>query len=275
MHPGMEQQLVSVHATDGVIADALWGIAVESPVEIAINGAPWTVLLATPEAVEDLVIGLLVTEGIVTTATAVREMRREYFLQEIRVDVRLDADMWDATKRRTRTLASGTSCGLCGIESLAQLHAQRPDRSGVHHPISDAAVLRAVAELPEHQPLNRATRSVHAAAWCLPNGDISLAREDVGRHNALDKLIGALARTDRLTEPGFVLMSSRCSYELVAKACAANTQLLAAISAPTSLALSWARALELPLVSVLRGSGNGREVPSLVHFPTEIPHAVG
>jgi formate dehydrogenase accessory protein FdhD len=271
----MEQQLVSVHMADDMIAEDVWGIAVESPVEITINGAPWTVLLATPDALEDLVVGLLVTEGIVAAATAVREIHIDGFLQETRVAIALNSDDWDATKRRTRTLASGTSCGLCGIESLAQLQAHRPERVGARQDITDAAILRAVAELPAQQPLNRATRSVHAAAWCLPNGDIALVREDVGRHNALDKLIGALARADRLTEPGFVLMSSRCSYELVAKACAANTQLLASISAPTSLALSWARALALPLVSVLRGTSDRPGAPSLVHFPSEIPHAVG
>jgi FdhD protein len=157
-------------------------------------------------------------------------------------------------------LLGNTACGLCGVESLAELHRRAEDRVGPVVPVTDAAIRRAFAALPMHQPLNAATRSVHAAAWCDLDGAIRLVREDVGRHNALDKLIGALARTERLQDPGFVVMSSRCSYELVSKAAAANTQLLATVSAPTSLALDWAAALQLPLAGCVRSGAGDRVV---------------
>lgn len=232
--------------------------------EITLNGEPWTVLLASPGDLEDLAIGLAMTEGVLREASAVEAVEIASYLVDTRVNLRVPSDRVDESARRARTLVSGTACGLCGVESLAQLEARRPPHAGARLPVEDGAVLAALRELPDHQPLNAETRTVHAAAWCAMTGVVQLVREDVGRHNALDKLIGALARSARLTEPGFVLMTSRCSYELVGKAAIANTQLLATVSAPTSLALTWADELQLPLASTLR---NG-DVVELVRFPT-------
>jgi FdhD protein len=146
------------------------------------------------------------------------------------------------------------------------------EAAGGHAPVapgvSDDAVLRAAAALPFLQPLNAATRSVHAAAWCTMDGEVALVREDVGRHNALDKLVGALARTARLDEGGFVLMTSRCSYELVAKASFTGARLIACASAPTSMALTWSAALGIPAVTIARADGQS----SVVQFPETPVH---
>lgn len=249
-----------------------WGIAVEAPVEIAFNGTPWTVMLATPSDLEDLAVGLAITERVVHSVHDLNAVRVSTFLQDVSVNLEVPDDRLDRSAMRSRALLGSTACGLCGVESLAELHRRAEARPALLEPVANAAILRAFAALPAHQPIHAATRSVHAAAWCAPDGTIVLAREDVGRHNALDKLIGALARADRLGEPGFVIMSSRCSYELVAKAAAANTQLLVTVSAPTSLALEWAEALQLPLASVVRHAGGAR-VARVGAGAVEVPHA--
>ncbi len=252
---------------------ATWGIAIECPIAITINGDPWTVMLATPVDVEDLALGLALTERVVSNVAAVERIVVSSFLNDMSVDLHVAADQLATTAIRSRSLAGNSSCGLCGLESLADLHRvaesrafARGARVGIGEAtdalISDEAVLDAFAALPSHQPMNRETHSVHAAAWCAPDGTIILVREDVGRHNALDKLIGALARRQQLTQPGFIVMSSRCSYELVYKAAATDTMLLATISAPTSMALEWSRALSLPVVCRIGGASDGR----VVHF---------
>lgn len=278
-----ERHPVEMSAADNVARDDMWGIAVEAPIEVALNGTPWTVMLATPADVEDLAVGLATTERVLRDARAIQQVVVSEFLHDISVNLVVPEDQLDTRVLRSRSLLSSTACGLCGLESLAELHGRAEHRgmsaldetSGVaprgaapreslaNKSISDAALLRAFAALPAHQPINQATRSVHAAAWCRVDGEIVLVREDVGRHNALDKLIGALARSGQLSQAGFVLMSSRCSYELVYKAAAANTRLLATISAPTTMALEWSAALSLPLVCCLGGEAGGR----VVRFP--------
>lgn len=250
---------------------ATWGIAVEAPIEIALNGAPWTVMLATPADVEDLAVGIAVSERVLRDHTRVGTIVVSEYLHDISVNVTVPADALDVSAMRGRSLLGSTACGLCGLESLAALRpreelASAAGAAAASVPVTDNAIRAAFAALPALQPLNNATRSVHAAAWCLPHGDVSLVREDVGRHNALDKLIGALARSNRLGEAGFVVMSSRCSYELVYKAAAAGASTLATISAPTTLALQWSAALGVPVVSC--GPGG-----QLVRFSTEAKHA--
>jgi FdhD protein len=265
-----------------VIADAssastpqTWGIAVEAPVEIALNGVPWTVMLATPGDLDDLAVGLALTERVLRDARAVQQICVSEYLSDISVNMVVPEEQLDLLALRSRTLVGSTACGLCGLESLAQLHARS------HHDgddeaafrsrcvVSDDAIRAAFTELPARQPLNRETHSVHAAAWCDPDGAIALVREDVGRHNALDKLIGALARRDMLKQPGFIAMTSRCSYELVYKATTANTLVLATLSAPTTMALQWAAALALPLVC----RAGGADPTRLVRFLQGDGHA--
>jgi FdhD protein len=152
---------------------------------------------------------------------------------------------------RIRHRTTESACGLCGIENLEQALKPLPPVSA-QSCADDEALFRALTGLPEHQPLNRATGSAHVAAACAADGAIRLAREDVGRHNAFDKLIGAMLREGRQWDGGFALLSSRCSYELVEKAVLSGCPLLATISAPTSLAVERAAAAGLPLRVLLR-----------------------
>jgi FdhD protein len=265
------QRRVAVSSAQGDTQSVTWGIAVEAPVEIALNGTPWTVMLATPSDLADLAVGLALTERVLRDAQAVTDVVVSEFLHDIAVNIVVPASALDPTSVRARSLLGSTACGLCGLESLAQLHARGTTAGAARRraDLSDAAILRAFDELPAHQPINAVTRSVHAAAWCRVNGDIELVREDVGRHNALDKLMGALALRGALAQPGFVVMSSRCSYELVYKATVANTCLLATVSAPTTMALDWSTALQLPLACRAGGALDGR----VVRFPAEDHHA--
>lgn len=274
---GYVRQTVSIGRPDtGTEEDASWGIAIESPVEIVVNGEPWTVLLATPADLAELAVGLLLTERVVADASAVQQVEITALFDDVRVSLTVDPAAMAPGALRARALASNTGCGLCGIESLAALQAREAPQPRERLAITPTAVLRAFDGLPALQPLNRVTRSVHAAAWCALDGEILLVREDVGRHNALDKLVGTLAARGELAQPGFVVMSSRCSYELVYKATVTNAQLLATISAPTTLALRWADALALPLASLSRDRRAGEGgVSAIVRFPLEMMHADG
>ena len=244
-----------------------WGIAVEVPVELRLNGAPWTVMLASPSDLDDLAVGMAMTERFVADAAGVVGLRIAQTAGDWTVDLEVPTPLRPV---RARSVAGATGCGICGLESLADF------RSGLAgatplvatQVITDAAVMAAWTALPDLQPVNAATRSVHAAAWCAPDGAVLLVREDVGRHNALDKLVGALARQGMLGEAGFIAMTSRCSVELVAKAAVARALLLATISAPTTLALATSEALGVPLAC----AGPGRQV---VRFPLESVHARG
>ncbi|MBU6365542.1 MAG: formate dehydrogenase accessory sulfurtransferase FdhD [Gemmatimonadetes bacterium] len=267
---------VRVHDGDAGARNAAWGIAEEVAVEVTVDGAPWTVCMATPAHLEELAVGLAITEGRVADVAAVAGAEVTAFAGDYRVALRLVAGADSGTHGRAdrRTVSPTGACGLCGLESLAALQARVPARAG-SRPLAAAesataaldatmldAVRRAFDALPGAQPLNAATRSVHAAAWCTPDGALALVREDVGRHNALDKLVGALALAGRLQEPGFVIMTSRCSYELVAKCAHTGARLLATWSAPTGMALRWARAVRLPLLAVSRA----RDGVALVSF---------
>lgn len=231
-----------------------WALAEEVPVEIGINGCPWTVMLASPSDLEDLAIGLVLSEGVLAHASGIRTVSVTSWPEGLSVDLEVPEDVIRQDRLNRRTLAGRTGCGLCGVESLAALH-QPGRRTGQAVHIEDTAVARAFDSLSEHQPLNRLTRSVHAAAWCSAAGEIATVREDVGRHNALDKLVGARMRGSQENQPGFVVMSSRCSYELVVKTATLGASLLATISAPTGLALDLAARLGLALAA--RGPGGG------------------
>lgn len=257
----MSRAIVRSGPSGSMVAGA-WAIAVEAPVAITINDTPWTVMLATPVDLEDLAIGLAITERVVSHATVIADVRISEALGEYTVQLSADSALVDTNALRARSLLGNTACGLCGIETLAALHSRHTERH-ITEPVDDKAIRRAAGTLAAHQPLNATTRSVHAAAWCTMQGDIVLAREDVGRHNALDKLVGAVRRSGTPVTPGFVLMSSRCSYELVYKAIALDAQLLATVSAPTTMALQWAEQLGLPLVSTM---GRG-DVLEIIRFP--------
>lgn len=258
--PAPSQQMrVRRTAADGAQDDAVWGIAAETPVEININARPLAVMMATPADVEDLALGFSLTETILRSPAAARGFDVQVLPEGIVVDLSADPGAVAESRIRPRFLEGMSGCGLCGVERLADaIREIRPDpaakgvRTGADIPA--AAVLRAFDALPAAQALNRATRTVHAAAWAAPDGAIETVREDVGRHNALDKLIGARARAGQPMRDGFVVMSSRCSFELVQKCAVAGVGLLATVSAPTGLALALARAAGVRVASLDRGA---------------------
>lgn len=249
---------ITIGGTEGT-----WDIAAEVPVQVTVNGAPFTVMLATPADLEDLARGLLLTEQVLTRPDGIERLDVTGWLGDLQIAVHITPEALRTERLGARSVLGNSGCGACGVESLAQLHGRRPVSREACMNVSDDAVLRGLREMPAHQPLNATSHSVHAAAWCDMSGEVLLVREDVGRHNALDKLVGALAQANRLHEPGFVVMSSRCSYELVYKTSVTNAQLLATISAPTTMALQWSTALGVPLASTLR-RGDRFEV---VRFP--------
>jgi FdhD protein len=215
-----------------------WHLAEEVPAALTFNQETSVVMMVTPADLEDFAFGFAVSEGMVPSASDIRGVEVLASANGYVIDIR--ADRLTERAGRERVIAGRTGCGLCGVDSLedAVRPATHVDR---RFPLDLAAVDRALQALPAHQPLNRLNHSVHAAAWCSPSGDIVRAREDVGRHNALDKLLGSLLRDALDPADGFIVMSSRCSFELVQKAAALGVPYLATISAPTTLALSMAR----------------------------------
>ena len=228
------------------------------PEEVAValqyNGVSHAVMLATPLDLEDFALGFSLGEGIVERAAEVYdcEVLREPCGLTLQIEVA--ARCFEGLRERRRSLAGRTGCGLCGTDSLDQ--ALRPLRALPRPrgtPLGSRAVARALGSLREHQRLNAATGAVHAAAWCDAQGRLLLLREDVGRHNALDKLIGAMARAGADAAQGFVLITSRASVEMVQKAAQAGVPVLVAVSAPTALAARSAREAGMCLVGLARG----------------------
>jgi FdhD protein len=226
-------------------------IAVEAPVELSFGGVPFAVMMATPSDLEDFVVGFALTEGIVERVDEIRAVEVRVDAAAARVNVALTGERMRAHLARRRALTGRTGCGVCGIEDLDHLPRGRP-RSKRAFPVSPSAVKLALAALDAAQPLNARTHATHAAAWCGRGGAILALREDVGRHNALDKLIGALSRDDADPDDGFMVITSRCSFEMVAKTAAFGAGTLVSLSAPTSLALTWAERCGVELIAIAR-----------------------
>ncbi len=226
-------------------------VAVETAVNILYGGAPYAVMMATPLDLEDFVAGFSLTEGVIERADEIRGVRFEEHDDGLLVDVELTPNRFRAHLARRRSMSGRTGCGVCGVTKLEDAaRAGRPITGGAEP--SPAAIDRAVASLEAQQPLNRRTHAVHAAAWCDLTGRILTLREDVGRHNALDKLIGALLRANIPAQHGFIVITSRCSFEMVEKAAIFGAPALVALSAPTSLAIERAEALNLALFAIAR-----------------------
>ncbi|HEV7257132.1 MAG TPA: formate dehydrogenase accessory sulfurtransferase FdhD [Bosea sp. (in: a-proteobacteria)] len=229
-------------------------VAVEAPINIVYGNQPYAVMMATPSDLEDFVTGFSLTEGIVAQAGEIRGIEVAPQRDGIVVTVDLVPGRFREHLARRRNLSGRTSCGLCGVETLAEMPVARGGMSPLP-PIRAEAVASALAALERHQPLHRLTRAVHAAAWCDNRGTILAAREDVGRHNALDKLIGARLRAGHEAGNGFILVTSRASFEMIEKTAIFGARTLVTISAPTSLAIERARALGLTLICTARGNG--------------------
>ncbi|RBP14083.1 FdhD protein [Roseiarcus fermentans] len=226
-------------------------VAVEAPVEIVVGGAPFAVMMATPQDLVDFAYGFALTERLAERAEDIRGVESEALEGAFRLTLALSGERLQAHLARRRAIGGRTGCGLCGVEDLSQMPGPLPAR-GPAPPVAPASIGRALAELDSRQPLNALTRAVHAAAWCARDGSIALVREDVGRHNALDKAIGALWRTGADAADGFFVITSRCSFEMVVKAAIFGARTLVSVSAPTSLALERARAFGMTVVAVAR-----------------------
>ncbi len=239
---------------DGSVEALARDVAVETPVGIVYAPTPYAAMMATPMDLEDFAFGFSLTEGVIERASDIRGVEIEHDPRGYRLNISLASDRLRAHMARARNLAGRTGCGVCGVADIDALpFARAPAPPGP--PLSLAAARRAVLALDGRTPLGHLTRATHAAAWCGADGDILLVREDVGRHNALDKLIGALMRAGADAADGFVLVTSRCSFEMVEKTACFGARAIVAISAPTSLALERARALGIALLAVARDDG--------------------
>lgn len=241
----------------GAVPGAVETLAVpaETPIAIETNGIAYAVMMATPLDLEDFVTGFLMAEGLARHGeigeVALHEVHHGPWGQGIVARVNLPADRLGAIVERARRRVGDSSCGICGIEGVEAALRPLPVLSRRCAATAEA-IGRALSALRDRQPLGQLTRATHAAAFCDEQGAVVAVREDVGRHNALDKLIGALAREGTDPASGFIVMTSRCSYELVEKTARAGCPLLVTISAPTDLAVSRARAAGLALAVVAR-----------------------
>lgn len=227
-------------------------VPVEAPVAIEYGGIGYAVMMATPADLEAYATGFTLSEGLVSDISEIRSVQVNEVGGGWVVRVTLPAARMDRVIERARTRASESSCGLCGIETIEEVLRPLPAAPAAPFTTDRAAIARALASLAGRQPLGRATGAAHAAAFCDPGGTIRAACEDVGRHNALDKLVGTLARLAISPRSGFFLLSARCSYELVEKTVRAGCPMLVTISAPTSLAVERAAAAGLTLVALAR-----------------------
>jgi FdhD protein len=208
-------------------------------------------MMATPRDLDDFALGFSLSEAIIGAAEELSSIETQTLLEGIEVRLRIPDARAEALESRHRNLTGRTSCGLCGAQALEDA-VRQPLRVGPG-PAIDADVLhRALAQMHDRQPLNVATGATHAAAWANLNGDIVLLREDVGRHNALDKVIGAMTKANERAYEGFLVVTSRASYEMVQKSATVGIALLAAISAPTALAIHLADETGMTLIGFAR-----------------------
>lgn len=223
----------------------------EAPVALEFNGLSYAVMMATPVDLADFATGFALAEGLIATADQVSDLAIAEVEQGWIVRASLAGLGAEQLGERVRTRVAESSCGLCGIENLEALAKPLPQVSP-HEAVSHQAIFAALDALAPLQPLAKATGAAHAAAWCDETGAIGCIREDVGRHNALDKLVGAMARDGRSLSPGFVLSTARCSYEIVEKAVRGGAATLVTVSLPTSLAVGRAKAAGLSLWALAR-----------------------
>ncbi|HWZ58973.1 MAG TPA: formate dehydrogenase accessory sulfurtransferase FdhD [Gemmatimonadaceae bacterium] len=241
-----------VHLDEDTAAEGSAAVAEEVPVALIYNRRPHVVMMATPADYEDFAVGFTLSEEIVASAAEIRDVTVMPYAQGVEIQLIIPDAAGDVLAGRSRELIGRTGCGLCGVQTVSE--ALRPARTvTADWTLSPDALWRAEAALAGRQTINQATGAVHAAAWATPDGELQVVREDVGRHNALDKVTGALARAGTDPAGGFVVMTSRASYELVQKVAVAGVPILATVSRPTGLAVRLADAAGLTLIALLRG----------------------
>lgn len=239
------------------IDNTIDSVATEVAVALVYNGVSHVVMMASPMNLEAFALGFSLTEAIIDSAEDIYEIQTEYVEQGIEVLLTISSQCFIKLKNRRRNLSGRTGCGLCGAESLQQVRLP-VSKVRADFTVSHLAIDRATRALTDHQPLQALTGAVHGAAWCNLEGELLQVREDVGRHNALDKLIGSLCQNKLTTpagsvkQPGFLLISSRASYEILQKSAMANIGIIVAISAPTSLAIEIANQADISLIGFAR-----------------------
>ncbi|MFT4994635.1 MAG: FdhD protein [Paraglaciecola sp.] len=233
-------------------------VATEVAVALIFNGISHVVMMASPGDLEALARGFSLSEGIITHVRDIQDIDCSYQPLGIEVNITVNSRVMSQLKQQRRNMTGRTGCGLCGAESLQQaMRSVNTTSRGKAPNIEFDAIQVAVAQLKQWQPLQQQCGAVHGAAWCNSSGEILLVKEDVGRHNALDKLIGALYAPVHKDDPfdlsqGFALISSRASYEMVSKASRVGMRYVVAVSAPTALAIEVAKQVGLSLVGFAR-----------------------
>ncbi|MHB1273211.1 MAG: formate dehydrogenase accessory sulfurtransferase FdhD [Rhodanobacter sp.] len=228
-------------------------VAEEVPLAMVYNGVSFAVMMATPHDLADFALGFSLSEGLIDMPAQLLQLQVRTLLEGIELAMRVadDAPVMQPGRARERLLPGRSGCGICGTRDLEQA-VRQPAPVDTGRTFAPDALEQALAQLQTLQPMNAATGAVHAATWADHNGQIVLVREDVGRHNALDKLIGAMRRNGIDPNDGMALVTSRASYEMVTKAASAGITLLAAVSAPTALAIELARSAGVTLIGFAR-----------------------
>jgi FdhD protein len=238
---------------NGLVRSGTRIVPEEVPIAFSYGGTSHAVMMGTPADIEDFAVGFSLTEGIITDISEIAAIEPIEDEQGIDVQIALVDDVADALRLRRRHMAGPVGCGLCGIESIEQAVRKVPDVSNVALKLTQKDVVRAIALLNDAQPLHRETHAVHGAGFYIPSEGLLAVREDVGRHNALDKLCGAVIRSGHKGSEGVVAVTSRLSVEMVQKAAILGSSVLVAISAPTALAIRTAEEAGMTLVALVRG----------------------
>jgi FdhD protein len=247
------QMVNRISRRDGVVSVGNRAVPEEVPVAFSYGGSTHAVMMATPADLEDFAIGFSLTEGIIADRSQIESIEVLQTEQGYDVQVMLFDEQADALRVRRRHMAGPVGCGLCGIESIEQAVRPIPDVSRSQLTLHADELTTAMGALNDAQPIYRETRAVHGAGFYIPGEGLVAVREDVGRHNALDKLAGAVMRAGRRGSEGVVVVTSRISVEMVQKAAILGSPILAAVSAPTALAIETADKAGMTLVALVRG----------------------
>lgn len=248
--PAQEQAVLRLRG--GVASEAVDHLAEEVPVALVYNGISHAVMMATPRDLEAFALGFSLTEAIIDGPAECYGIDVEVGEAGVAVHLEIATRAFVALKERRRSLTGRTGCGLCGVDSLDQVYRSLPPLARTT-PLARSSIVRALAGLKGEQPLNRLTGATHAAAWCGADGSLIVVREDVGRHNALDKVIGAMALLKERDPNGFMLISSRVSVEMAQKTAMAGVAALVAVSAPTAAAIRLAEGCGMTVIAFARG----------------------
>ena len=253
--PGWQPFRFSILTPDGAADEEIErAIIIEAPIAIEFNGIGYAVMMATPTDLEDFAIGFSLSEKLIDHPDQIVTIDAHEAETGWVLRIQLPQEKAEKVIARARQRVSESSCGLCGMDNLDEVMRPLPQITA-QIDVPDAAIFSALKALRTHQVLNAATGASHAAAFCAPDGSILMTREDVGRHNALDKLIGALAKAGIDASTGFMLLTARCSFELAQKAILAGCPMLVTISAATDLAIKIAAQHGLKLISLARHDG--------------------